>query len=104
VDDPVGALSVHGACGVFGTLSVGFFSSENGLITTGKMDQLLSQTIGVVSVFIFVFPAAFIAFKVVDKIVGVRVPAEDEIKGLDLTEFGISAYPDFILARTDGEL
>ncbi|HDH28044.1 MAG TPA: ammonium transporter [Euryarchaeota archaeon] len=103
LDDPVGALSVHGACGVFGTLSVGLFSAENGLITTGSISQLISQIIGIGSVFLFVFPAAFAAFKILDRVIGIRVPAEDELKGLDITEFGLSAYPDFILANVEGE-
>jgi Amt family ammonium transporter len=103
LDDPVGALSVHGVCGVFGTLSVGLFSAENGLITTGKLDQMIAQLIGVGSVFLFVFPMALVTFKVLDYLIGVRVSPFEEVTGLDLTEFGISAYPDFILARADGE-
>lgn len=103
LDDPVGALSVHGACGVFGTLAVGLFSMENGLITTGSLDQLISQVIGVASVFLFVFPTAYIAFRLLDRTIGIRVPAEDEVKGLDVTEFGLNAYPDFIMAMVEGE-
>ncbi len=96
LDDPVGAISVHGVCGVFGTLSVGLFASENGLITTGQISQLISQIIGIVAVFIFVFPAALLIFKAVDILVGARVGEREEIEGLDATEFGMSAYPEFV--------
>jgi Amt family ammonium transporter len=96
VDDPVGAISVHGACGVFGTLSVGLFASENGLITTGSVEQLFSQIVGIIAVFLFVFPSAYLLFKALDLALGTRVPVNEEVEGLDLGEFGISAYPDFM--------
>jgi len=96
LDDPVGAISVHGVCGVFGTLSVGLFASENGLITTGQISQLTSQVIGIFAVFIFVFPAALLIFKAVDILIGVRVGKREEIEGLDAAEFKMSAYPEFV--------
>ncbi|MEE8167954.1 MAG: ammonium transporter [Candidatus Hydrothermarchaeales archaeon] len=96
LDDPVGAISVHGVCGVFGTLSVGLFASENGLITTGQISQLISQITGIVAVFIFVFPASLLIFKAVDILIGTRVSEREEIEGLDVTEFGMSAYPEFV--------
>ncbi len=96
IDDPVGAIAVHGVCGVFGTISVGLFSSANGLITTGSASQLLVQLIGVGATFGLVFVSALVLAKVVDIALGLRVPAEAEIKGLDLTEFGGDAYPDFL--------
>lgn len=101
VDDPVGAISVHGVCGAFGTLSAGLFAEAaysdgiNGLFFGGGTAQLITQAIGVVSVFLFVFIAAFIMFKLIDLIVGLRVSPEEELKGLDIGEHGLSAYPDF---------
>ncbi|KYC45981.1 MAG: putative ammonium transporter [Candidatus Methanofastidiosum methylothiophilum] len=96
IDDPVGAISVHGVCGFFGTISVGLFSSANGLITTGSASQLFVQLIGSVATFGLVFVSALIVAKVIDMTIGLRVPAEVEIKGLDITEFGGDSYPDFI--------
>lgn len=96
LDDPVGAISVHGVCGLFGTISVGLFSSSNGLITTGSASQLIVQLIGSGATFALVFVSALIIAKAVDMTIGLRVPAEVEIKGLDMTEFGGDAYPDFL--------
>ena len=100
VDDPVGAISAHASCGVWGTLAVGLFAQEayggiNGLFFGGGISQLVSQLIGVGSVFIFVFPAMLITFKIMDKAIGLRVSREDELKGLDIVEHGAEAYPDF---------
>ena len=96
IDDPVGAISVHGCCGVFGTICVGLFSSSNGLITTGSSSQLIVQLIGAGATFGLVFVSALAIVKVLDLTMGLRVPAEVEIKGLDVTEFGGDAYPDFL--------
>ena len=96
IDDPVGAISVHGVCGFFGTISVGLFSSANGLITTGSASQLIVQLIGAGATFALVFVSALVIAKAVDMTIGLRVPAEVEIKGLDITEFGGDAYPDFL--------
>ena len=96
IDDPVGAISVHGVCGVFGTICVGLFSSANGLITTGSASQLIVQLIGSGATFALVFVSALVVAKAVDITIGLRVSAEVELKGLDTTEFGGDAYPDFI--------
>jgi len=98
IDDPVGAISVHGICGVWGTLSVGLFAAEGGLITSGSASLLGTQAVGVVSTFVFVFGTMFIFAKVLDKAIGIRVSESVEIAGLDTTEFGGDAYPDFIKA------
>ncbi|MBD3388978.1 MAG: ammonium transporter [Candidatus Altiarchaeales archaeon] len=100
VDDPVGAVSVHGVCGAFGTLAVGVFAEEayggvNGLLFGGGVTQLISQAVGVVSVFLFVFPVAFLMFKVIDLTLGLRVSEHEEVTGLDIGEHGMFAYPDF---------
>ena len=101
VDDPVGAISAHASCGVWGTLAVGLFAQEafggvNGLFFGGGTSQLLSQIVGVTSVFMFVFPAMILVFKLTDKLIGLRVTKEEELKGLDISEHGAEAYPDFL--------
>ena len=95
VDDPVGAISVHGVCGAFGTLMVGLFATETGLFYGGGLSQLWSQLVGVVSVFIFVTVAAGALFYGIKATIGLRVPPEEEIEGLDVVEHGAPGYgPD----------
>lgn len=97
IDDPVGAISVHGVCGAFGTIATGFFALEGGLLYGGGTDFLITQIIGVVTVAIYVAIAMTIIFKVLDKIFGLRVSEEEEIKGLDMEEHGLlSSYADFM--------
>ena len=93
LDDPVGALSVHGACGVFGTLAVGLF----GGLASGA--QFVSQLKGVVAVGLFAFLFALVLFYVLKVTIGIRVSAEEEIEGLDIGEHGNEAYPDFTPAH-----
>ncbi len=95
IDDPVGASSVHGICGAFGTLMVGFFAVDGGVFYGGGFSLLGIQAIGVVAVGIWVFVAAFIVFKAVDIIIGLRVSAKEEHIGLDLEEHGMESYADF---------
>ncbi len=90
VDDPVGAVSVHGMCGAWGTLAAGLFNMEG---VTLKIVGV--QLMGIAADFLWVFPTAFVLFKIIDKTIGLRVSKEEEILGLDLTEHGGSAYPDF---------
>lgn len=95
VDDPVGAISVHGVCGAFGTLMVGLFATETGLFYGGGFGQLGSQAIGVVAVFAFVSVAAGLLFYTLKATIGLRVSAEEEIAGLDVIEHGAPGYgPD----------
>jgi Amt family ammonium transporter len=89
IDDPVGALSVHLVCGIFGTLAVGILGANAGL------DQLWAQFIGVVSVGAFVVIFTGILWFILDKTMGLRVSEEEEIGGLDLGEHSMEAYPDF---------
>ncbi|GHU65242.1 ammonium transporter [Clostridia bacterium] len=100
VDDPVGAISVHGTCGALGTLLIGLFASVNtenmGLFYGGGVQQLGIQAIGVVAVFGWTFATSLLMFKIIKHTVGLRVSKEEEIKGLDITEHGAEAYPDFV--------
>ena len=93
IDDPVGAISVHGACGAMGTLCVGLFATDGGLFYGGGIHYFLIQLLGVASVMLWVIITMTIIFKVIDKLVGLRVPADIEIEGLDYHEHGLaSAY------------
>jgi Amt family ammonium transporter len=90
VDDPVGAVSVHGVCGAWGTLAAGIFNIG------GTSAAIIGvQLIGIAACFLWTFPAAFIMFKLIDKTIGLRVSPEEEAEGLDFTEHGGNAYPDF---------
>jgi Amt family ammonium transporter len=92
VDDPVGAIAVHGVSGALGTIMVGLFASEGGLFFGGGSDLLVTQIIGVVAVFIWAFSLGFLLFKLIKVTVGVRVSKEEEEKGLDITEHGEEIY------------
>jgi len=102
VDDPVGAVSVHLVNGIFGTICVGLFAQDlipsttgNGLFFGGGATLLFAQIIGIISVGIFVFALASTVWLILKGTMGIRVPEEEEIEGLDVGEHGISAYPDF---------
>ncbi|GAB4295463.1 MAG: ammonium transporter [Desulfuromonadia bacterium] len=90
VDDPVGAVSVHGVCGAWGTVAAGLFNSAG-----FSMKQVMTQLIGVGAAFIWAFGCGLILFKVIDLVIGMRVSKEEEMAGLDLCEHGATAYPDF---------
>ena len=97
VDDPVGAVSVHGACGIFGTIAVGFFDYNDGLFYGGGVHHLLIQLLGLACIIVWVAITMFIVFTILKKTIGLRVSAEEEIEGLDSTEHGLeSGYPDFL--------
>ena len=97
VDDPVGAISVHGVCGAFGTLMVGFLATEGGLLYGDGFDQLISQLIGVVAVFAFVTITSGLLFYGIKATIGLRVPPEEEMQGLDVVEHGAPGYgPDVV--------
>jgi len=92
IDDPVGAISVHGVCGAWGTLAASLFNMGGctmGIVTT--------QLIGMGACFAWAFGLAFIMFKIIAATMGLRVSAEEEIEGLDFVEHGGNAYPDFKL-------
>ncbi len=100
VDDPVGAISVHGLCGVWGTLACALL---NEALFTGDPEysligQLGIQLTGIVACFVWTFGTAFILFKILKATVGLRVSEEEERAGLDYSEHGSSAYPDFVVS------
>jgi Amt family ammonium transporter len=101
IDDPVGAISAHGVVGAWGTLAVGLFASAeyggiDGLFFGGGIDQLWVQAVGVLAAFAWTFPTAFIAFKLIDKLIGMRASDEDQLRGLDISEHGAEGYPEFM--------
>ena len=97
VDDPVGAISVHGVCGAWGTLAAGIFNIG------GTSASIIGvQLLGIAACFIWTFPTAFVMFKIIDKTIGLRVSPEEELEGLDLAEHGGIAYPDFGVSTHGG--
>ncbi|MEK6777742.1 MAG: ammonium transporter [bacterium] len=96
VDDPVGAISVHGVCGVWGTLAAGLFHGGEGF--SAKIIGV--QLLGITACFLWVFPAMYFTFKLIHRFVGLRVSVEDEYNGLDFSEHGATSYPDFPVTST----
>ncbi len=101
IDDPVGAVSVHGVCGAWGTVAAGLFSTDVGLFMGGGFGQTLVQLLGVGVVFVWAFGAGFILFSLVKALVGVRVSKEEEVRGLDIGEHGSEAYNGFQVFTTE---
>ncbi len=97
IDDPVGAISVHGVCGAWGTLAAGIFNMGG---TSVKIIGV--QVLGIAACFAWTFTTAFILFKIIKATVGLRVSPEEELEGLDITEHGGSAYPDFEVISSHG--
>ncbi|MGI5883454.1 MAG: ammonium transporter [Candidatus Spyradocola sp.] len=99
IDDPVGAVTVHCVNGAWGTLAVGLFATEGGLFYGGGFAKLGVQALGLVSVGVYVAVVMFVVFKIIDKTIGLRVPAQVEIDGLDIHEHGLaSAYAGFAIS------
>ena len=86
IDDPVGALSVHGVVGIFGVMAV--------CVTGGA--SVSGQIIGLLTIFIWVFVVSLIVWFLIKMIMGIRVSAEEEAEGVDLSECGVEAYPEFV--------
>lgn len=97
IDDAIGASSVHGVVGVWGTIVIGLWGVDGGkgigLFNGGGLDQLVIQTIGTLAYSLWAVVLAFIFFYVLKKFIGLRVTKEEEIAGLDIAEHGIRAYP-----------
>ncbi len=104
IDDPVGAVSVYGVNGLWGTLACGLFNAEGalgtaetstGLLYGGGFDQMITQLIGAGAIFIWAFGCGMLLFTIIKKTIGLRVTEEEELKGLDATEHGTDAYAGF---------
>ncbi len=93
IDDPVGAISVHGVVGMWGLIAVAFTNEEA---------TLTAQLIGLVTIFAWVFVASFITWLVVKMVMGIRVTEQEEFEGVDLAECGLEAYPEFTGTRGSG--
>lgn len=92
VDDPVGAIAVHGINGLFGTIAVGFFATKGGLFFGGGTSLLITQIIGVLSIAVFSFCLTYILMKLLKMTVGIRVSKEEEKAGIDAVSFGVKSY------------
>lgn len=95
IDDPVGAIAVHGVNGIFGTLAVGLFSIDKGLLTTGQADLLGVQAIGVLVIAVFSFVTSYAVFAILNKTIGMRITRIEEQAGIDAVEYGVEAYTTF---------
>ncbi len=105
IDDPVGAISVHLINGIWGTLAVGLFASApfageegqplTGLFYGGGIESFADQIVGVVAVGAFTFVVSWIAWIIINAVLGIRVSRDEELRGLDISEHGMEAYPDF---------
>ena len=98
-DDAVGAVSVHGICGIWGVLAVAIFDTSDGLFYGGGGTLFGPQLIGILAIGVWAYATSYLVFKVIDSTVGLRVTAEEEIAGLDASEHGTSAYGDFITKK-----
>ncbi len=94
VDDVAGAISLHGVSGSLGVILPGFLSTENGLLYGGGAGRLISQFIGMISIWVFTVICVSIIIFILKKTMGIRVPEEIELAGLDITEHGMIAYPE----------
>jgi ammonium transporter, Amt family len=113
LDDPVGALSAHGLAGVWGTLSCGIFTSprladlnaigDPGLWYTGSFHQLGAQALGIGTAFACVFVISYAVFSLIKATIGLRVSAEDEEAGLDISETGMYGYPEQFIPAPEWE-
>jgi len=107
IDDPVGAVPVHGMNGLWGTIAIGLFGKEslglaqNGLFYGGGLKQLGIQMLGALSVIIFIIIGMSIVFKLINVTIGLRVSREEELKGLDIGEHGMEAYGGFQIFTTE---
>ncbi len=100
IDDPVGAVSVHGVCGAWGTISCGLFNLEKGLFYGGGAHQLGVQLVGVGAAFLWAFGLGMVLFKLIKATIGLRVTPDEESKGLDIGEHGVEAYTGFQIFTT----
>src|SRR5690606_10973749 len=103
VDDPVGAVSVHGVCGFIGTVLVGVFALDGGLLYGGSGKLLWVQFYGSLSYIRWAAAASFLLMIILKKTMGLRVSAKEEIEGLDIHEHGMEAFPEHITSVVDSD-
>jgi ammonium transporter, Amt family len=116
IDDPVGAISVHGTAGLWGVLAVGLFADvglvdglglserAGGLLTGGGIGLLLTQAVGALAIVAWAFLTSLAVFRAIDRLHGLRVGADEELGGLDHYEHGAAAYPEFMNGLASSEL
>jgi Amt family ammonium transporter len=95
IDDPVGAISVHGVVGMWGVLAVVLSAGEDGATLGGQLT-------GIAAIFIWTFAASFIVWLAIKSVMGIRVSEEEEFEGVDLAECGLEAYPEFTGTKGSG--
>ncbi len=106
IDDPVGAVPVHGFNGIWGTIAIGLFGraylglANDGLFYGGGLTQLKIQILGVLAVTVFIVVAMGLVFKLLDSTIGLRVSRDEELKGLDIEEHGMESYSGFQIFTT----
>ncbi|MEC7262351.1 MAG: ammonium transporter [Bacteroidota bacterium] len=99
IDDPVGAISVHGVCGFLGTVLIGLFALDGGLLYGGSAKLLWVQTYGSLSYIAWAALGTFVILFILKKTIGLRVSEQEEIEGLDIHEHGVEAYPEHITTQ-----
>ena len=104
IDDPVGAISVHGVVGIWGVLAVGLFAQDGGLFYGGGFTQLGAQALGALAIAAWAFGTSSIVFRLIDRWWGIRVTPAEELAGLDRMEHGADAYPEFMEQIAPAEL
>lgn len=103
IDDPVGAISVHGVCGAWGTFALGLFAQDmfapgttgNGFFFGGGLKLLGVQSLGILAVFAWCMVTGFVMFYLIKRFIGLRVSRKEELRGLDIDEHGSEAYNGF---------
>tara|TARA_B100000809_G_scaffold249300_2_gene280485 strand:+ start:57255 stop:58508 length:1254 start_codon:yes stop_codon:yes gene_type:complete len=95
IDDPVGAIAVHGINGMFGTIAVGLFAMDGGLFFGGGTELLITQVLGVLVIAAFSFTVTYLVFTAMKMTFGIRVTREEESAGIDAVTFGVESYTTF---------
>ena len=97
IDDPVGAVGVHGLCGSMGTVMVGILAVDGGLLYGGGTSLILVQLLGVLAIALWTTTTSYVLFKSIKATMGLRVNEEEEVQGLDVGEHATQAYADFMM-------
>lgn len=95
IDDPVGAIAVHGVNGFFGVIAVGLFASEGGLLYGGGTELFVTQLIGILVIAVFSFSTTYLVMYLMKKTIGIRISKSEEKAGIDAVSFGVEAYSTF---------